>query len=87
MQQYAILIFFLISTVINVYGHLGYEIYPAWLIKSNVGKWLNTSVSHNMHHKYFNGNYSFYTRIWDVLFGTIHPGYDNAMDGILTKKG
>jgi lathosterol oxidase len=85
-QQYAVLIFFLISTVINVYGRLGYEIYPAWLVKSKVGKWLNTSVSHNMHHKYFNGNYSFYTRFWDVLMGTMHPDYDKSLDVVLDQK-
>jgi len=85
-HPYAVLIFFLISTVINVYGHLGYEIYPQWLIKSKWGKWLNTSVSHNMHHKYFNGNYSFYTRIWDVLMGTMNPNYETELNEILTKK-
>ncbi|HTB07161.1 MAG TPA: sterol desaturase family protein [Bacteroidia bacterium] len=81
--KWAVLAFFLISTVINVYGHLGYEIYPAWLIRSKVGKWLNTSVSHNMHHKYFNGNYSFYTRVWDVMMGTMHPDYDKSLDKVL----
>lgn len=82
-NAYAVLIFFLISTVINVYGHLGYEIYPAWLVKSKLGRWLNTSVSHNMHHKYFNGNYGFYTRVWDVLFGTMNPHYDATLAEIV----
>lgn len=86
MNSFAVLIFFLISTVINVYGHLGYEIYPAWLIKSKAGKWLNTSVSHNMHHKYFKGNYGFYTRIWDVLFGTMNPEYETTLDEVLSNK-
>ncbi|HXB10697.1 MAG TPA: sterol desaturase family protein, partial [Bacteroidia bacterium] len=87
MNRYSVLAFFLISTIINVYGHLGYEIYPAWLIKSKLGKWLNTSVSHNIHHKYFNGNYSFYTIIWDVLMGTMHPDYDKSLDTVLSNKG
>ncbi len=86
MTRFSVAAFFLISTLINVYGHLGYEIYPEWLIKSRLGKWLNTSVSHNMHHKYFNGNYSFYTRIWDVLMGTMHPYYDKSLDTVLTNK-
>ncbi len=85
-NRYAILIFFLISTVINVYGHLGYEIYPAWLIRSKAGKWLNTSVSHNMHHKYFKGNYGFYTRIWDELFGTMNPDYHQVVDELFAGK-
>lgn len=85
-HQYAVVIFFIISTIINVYGHLGYEIYPQWLIRSRWGKWLNTSVSHNMHHKYFNGNYSFYTRIWDVLMGTMNPDYETELTEVLSKK-
>jgi len=86
MQQYAVLIFFVFSTIINVYGHLGYEIYPAWLVKSRMGKWLNTSVSHNMHHKYFKGNYGFYTRVWDVLMGTMNPDYEVSLNKIIYSK-
>jgi lathosterol oxidase len=85
-QRYAFLSFFIFSTIINVYGHLGYEIYPKWLIKSRLGKYINTSVAHNMHHKYFNGNYSFYTRIWDILMGTMHPDYETSLDKVLTKE-
>jgi len=84
LNPYAVLIFFLISTLINVYGHLGYEIYPAWLIRSRLGKYLNTSVSHNMHHKYFNGNYSFYTRIWDIAMGSMNPDYDETLNAVLS---
>jgi sterol desaturase/sphingolipid hydroxylase (fatty acid hydroxylase superfamily) len=86
MHDYAISIFFVFSTFINVYGHLGYEIYPAWLVKSKIGKWLNTSVSHNMHHKYFTGNYGFYTRVWDVLMDTVNPDYSTAMDEVVQAK-
>ncbi len=86
MNRFAVLIFFVISTVINVYGHLGYEIYPEWLIKSSAGKWLNTSVSHNMHHKYFKGNYGFYTRVWDVVFGTVNPDYDRKVNELFGKR-
>lgn len=85
-QQYAFMIFFIISTIINVYGHLGYEIYPAWLVKSKLGKWLNTSVAHNMHHKYFNGNYSFYTRFWDIAMGTMRHDYDETLDKVLGSE-
>jgi lathosterol oxidase len=85
-HQYAVGVFFFISTFYNVYGHLGYEIYPALLIRSRFGKWLNTSVSHNMHHKYFTGNYSFYTRFWDVVMGTMNPGYETELNEMLAKK-
>ncbi len=75
----AIALFLLLMTVYNVYGHLGYEIYPKWLVSSSVGKWLNTSTNHNMHHKYFKGNYGLYFRFWDEWLHTTHPNYDKTL--------
>jgi len=31
----------------NVYGHLGYELYPQNWPRHRLGYWLNTSVAHN----------------------------------------
>ncbi|MFD2513031.1 sterol desaturase family protein [Pontibacter locisalis] len=78
-HKYAILLFLLLMTIYNVYGHLGYEIYPARVVNSRLGKWLNTSTSHNMHHKYFKGNYGLYFRFWDELLHTTHPHYDKTL--------
>ncbi len=75
----AILIFLLIMIIYNVYGHTGYEIYPRWVVKSKLGKWLNTSTNHNMHHKYFKNNYGLYFRFWDELMKTTDPNYDNSI--------
>ncbi|RNI26371.1 sterol desaturase family protein [Rufibacter latericius] len=75
----AIVVFLFLMTVYNVYGHLGYEIYPRWLVNSAVGKWLNTSTNHNMHHKYFKGNYGLYFRFWDEWLGTTHLKYDETL--------
>ena len=75
----AIVVFLFFMTVYNVYGHLGYEIYPAWLVNSGVGKWLNTSTNHNMHHKYFKGNYGLYLRCWDEWMGTTHRKYHQTL--------
>ncbi|MBC5774261.1 sterol desaturase family protein [Pontibacter sp. KCTC 32443] len=82
----AILMFLLLMTIYNVYGHLGYEIYPKWLVNSWVGKWLNTSTNHNMHHKYFKGNYGLYLRVWDELLHTTHPEYHNTLEKLVTRK-
>jgi len=56
---FALGIFIIFMTLYNIYGHLGFEIYPAWFNRNPILKWLNTSVNHNMHHKYFKGNYGF----------------------------
>ena len=78
-------IFFLFSIVYNVYGHLGYELYPKGFNKTLVGKWINTSVNHNQHHQYFKGNYGLYTLIWDRLFGTIRKDYDQQFDEVKNR--
>jgi Delta7-sterol 5-desaturase len=74
--------FFVFSLVYNVYGHLGFEIYPKGFNKNWFGRWMNTSVSHNLHHQYFNGNYGLYFTIWDRLMGTLRPDYDTAFENL-----
>lgn len=71
-----IIFFFLMSIIYNVYGHLGFELYPKSFSKSRVGKWINTSVSHNQHHQYFKGNYGLYFLFWDRIMGTLRKDYD-----------
>ena len=73
---YHILIFFLLMIIYNVYGHLGYELYPHGFNRSWIGRWINTSTSHNQHHQYFKGNYSLYFTFWDRLMGTMRADYD-----------
>lgn len=85
-HQYAIMAFLLFMTVYNVYGHLGYEIFPTFLVNSRFGKWLNTSTNHNMHHKHFKGNYGLYFRFWDELLGTTHAQYQATLQTILSRK-
>lgn len=80
LNKYHIFIFFLFQIIYNVYGHLGYELYPRGFNKTWIGKWVNTSVSHNMHHHYFKGNYGLYTLIWDRWMGTIHQNYDQEFE-------
>lgn len=77
--------FFIFSLFYNVYGHLGFELYPKGFNKHWLGKWLNTSVAHNMHHKYYKGNYGLYFLIWDRLMGTLNQNYDRAFEGVTTK--
>jgi sterol desaturase/sphingolipid hydroxylase (fatty acid hydroxylase superfamily) len=55
----------------NVYGHLGWEIYPAGFRSSAVGRWIGTSTLHNAHHQFFKGNYGLYFLWWDRWCGTL----------------
>ena len=82
----ALILFLLLQFIYNVYGHLGFELYPGNFHKTFIGKWINTSVAHNMHHKYFTGNYGLYFLFWDRLMGTLNPGYDDTYQYTTKKK-
>jgi lathosterol oxidase len=79
-------IFFLLSLLYNVYGHLGFELYPAGFSTHWLGKWINTSVNHNQHHQYFKGNYGLYFLIWDRLMGTIRSDYPERFSEVTSRK-
>ena len=87
MHSFHFFLFFLLSLIYNVYGHLGYELYPKGFSKHPVGKWINTSISHNQHHQYFKGNYGLYFLFWDRMMGTIRDDYDERfVQRSATKK-
>ena len=79
---YHLIFFFLFMIIYNVYGHLGWELYPKGFSKHWLGKWINTSVNHNMHHQYFKGNYGLYFLFWDRMMGTIRPDYDERFEAV-----
>lgn len=63
----ALAIFALFSFVMNVYGHLGLEIF-----RHERGPWVyvNSPRYHAWHHRCYRGNYSLYTNFWDRWMGT-----------------
>lgn len=81
-----LLIFFLAMITYNVYGHLGWELYPRGFSKHWMGKWINTSVNHNQHHQYFKGNYGLYFTFWDRVMGTIRQDYDSKFEEVSNRK-
>ena len=78
-------IFFFFSISYNIYGHLGFELYPRNFHKTKIGKWINTSVSHNQHHQYFKGNYGLYLLFWDRIMGTIREDYNMSFENATNK--
>lgn len=81
-----ILLFTITAFIINVYGHLGYEIVPKGFRKTFMFEILNTSVHHNLHHSRFKGNYGLYFRVWDRMLGTEHPDYVKEFDRIQANR-
>ena len=79
-------LFFLMSIIYNVYGHLGWELYPKGFSRHWLGKWINTSVNHNQHHQFFKGNYGLYFLFWDRIMGTIRQDYDTRFDDLKDRR-
>jgi Delta7-sterol 5-desaturase len=84
-HTYHLPFFFLFMIVYNVYGHLGWELYPKGFSRHWLGRWINTSVNHNQHHQYFKGNYGLYFLFWDRMMGTIRGDYDEKFDEIKSR--
>jgi len=82
----AILSLLLFMTLLNVLGHLGYELYPNNFVKSKWTNWNNTSTHHNLHHQKFNCNYGLYFNWWDKLFNTNHESYSNEFIRITKNR-
>ena len=61
--------------IFNTQGHAGYEYLPRGWVESRIGKFYNTATHHNMHHRFFKGNYGLYTNLWDGLMKTNQEGY------------
>jgi lathosterol oxidase len=76
----ALFTFATIQMTYNVLGHLGYELYPRWFMKTPLKVVLNTTSHHHQHHQKTNWNYGLYFNWWDRLMGTNHPDYEAAFE-------
>ncbi len=82
----AISFFFLFQIAYNVYEHLGFELYPNGFNKTWFGRFISTSVSHNLHHHKFHGNFGLYFLFWDRLMGTLREDYDETFEKTTSGK-
>lgn len=82
----ALVLFLLLQFIYNVYGHLGYELYPKNFHKTKIGRWINTSTAHNLHHRQFTGNYGLYFLTWDRWMGTLRKNYDHTFEEVTERK-
>jgi Delta7-sterol 5-desaturase len=78
----AALLWLTYMTVMNVLGHLGFEVLPRGFVRHWLFRWHNTSVHHNQHHRYVNCNFGLYFNIWDRLMKTNHPHYEEDYDRV-----
>ena len=58
------------SLLMNVYGHLGFNLFSPKIRDSFPLNLLSHSTHHSWHHRYYNGNFGFYLKFWDKMMGT-----------------
>jgi Delta7-sterol 5-desaturase len=68
-------IYLALNVAFGTIGHLGVEPFPDFIKQAPVLKYLSTSTFHAQHHQSLNHNFGFYTLIWDKLFATLAPRY------------
>lgn len=79
--------FFMIHMIFrNVIGHLGFEFFPTWFLKSFWTNWLTTSTHHNLHHKNFKSNFGLYYSWWDHWMGTTDVDYHTTFYEVKSRK-
>lgn len=67
-----------IATIMGVTNHMGWEMFPRWVVHSRLGEWLITASHHERHHEEYRCNYALYFRFWDKLCGT-DKGFSRRM--------
>lgn len=59
----------------NVMGHSGTELLPRAWLAGWWGRWMTTTLHHELHHAHGHANYGLYFTWWDRWCGTEHPEY------------
>jgi sterol desaturase/sphingolipid hydroxylase (fatty acid hydroxylase superfamily) len=74
------LVYLTLNVAFGLIGHLGVEPYPRRWLRLPLVRLISTSTFHAGHHQDRGHNYGFYTLIWDRLFGTLSPAYDQEFE-------
>lgn len=59
-----------IMTLMGITNHMGWELFPRFMVNGKLGNWLITATHHQKHHDAYRGNYGLYFRFWDKVCGT-----------------
>lgn len=78
---------FLIYMIVrNVWGHLGYELFPKRFMNLKWLNWHTTTTHHNLHHEKFTANYGLYFTWWDRWFNTEHKQYEERFREVTHRE-
>ncbi len=59
-----------IMTIMGITNHMGWELFPRFIVHGRLGRILITATHHQRHHDVYRGNYGLYFRFWDQICGT-----------------
>ena len=59
-----------VMTFMGITNHMGWELFPKFVVNGKLGNWLITATHHQKHHDAYRGNYGLYFRFWDKMCGT-----------------
>jgi sterol desaturase/sphingolipid hydroxylase (fatty acid hydroxylase superfamily) len=59
-----------VMTIMGVTNHMGWELFPQWIVRGRLGDWVITASHHQRHHEKYLCNFGLYFRFWDRLCGT-----------------
>lgn len=80
-----IFVFLVHMIVRNVLGHVGVELIPRAWLAGWWGRWLTTTLHHDLHHSQGRHNYGLYFRWWDRWCATEHPAYQAGLAGLVRR--
>ena len=72
----AVVGYFFLNYVLNVYAHLNVETLPNSFVYTGAGKVINTTTYHTMHHMRYRGHFGLFTSTMDRLHGTKFGDYE-----------
>jgi sterol desaturase/sphingolipid hydroxylase (fatty acid hydroxylase superfamily) len=67
----------------NVLGHCGVELMPRQWLATWWGRWLTTTLHHDLHHAHGKGNYGLYFTWWDKWCGTEREEYRSRLSMLI----
>lgn len=77
---FAICIYLTLNLVFGTLGHVGVEPFPKSWTRWRIVRQIGTSTFHAEHHLRRQFNFGFYTLLWDRLFGTLDPQYQQQFE-------
>lgn len=82
-----ILLYLSAMTLSAIVNHLGFEVLPKGSATHPVGMWLISGTHHAGHHRYFKYNFGLFYTLWDRVFKTHHPLYQEQFDNSTSGNG